>query len=147
MCGSQDVKIGFSKIWTMINMLLSTLAMMLICFLMSRSNNSAYQYWEHFLLLALPTYVTGAILTIILIFFDNFCCFCCESFKGEEQIMLFDPNNPESFLVWKSGEVLYCEKYVKQDSSESGFSSIDQNYKRQNTSDSEVSALRCITLH
>ena len=55
--------------------------------------------------------------------------------------MLFDPNNPESFLVWKSGEVLYCEKYVKQDSSESGFSSIDQNFKRQNTSDSEVSAL------
>ena len=141
MCGSQDVKIGFSKTWTMINMLLSTLAMMLICFLMSTSNNSAYQYWEHFLLLALPTYVTGAILTTILIFFDNFCCFCCESFKGEEQIMLFDPNNPESFLVWKSGEVLDYEKYVKQDSSESGFSSIDQNYKRQNTSDSEVSAL------
>ena len=55
--------------------------------------------------------------------------------------MLFDPNNPESFLVWKSGEILDYDKYVKQDSSESSFSSIEQNYERQNTSDSEGSVL------
>ena len=55
--------------------------------------------------------------------------------------MLFDPNNPESFLVWKSGEILDYDKYLKQESSESRFSSIDQNYERQNTSDSELSTL------
>ena len=55
--------------------------------------------------------------------------------------MLFDPNKPESFLVWKDGKVLDYDKYMKQESLESNFSSIDQNYKRQNTSESEVSTL------
>lgn len=123
------------------NMLVSTLSMILICFLMSKDNNSGYEYWEEFLLLALPTFVIGAVLTTIFIFFDKFCYFCCESFKGEEQIMLFDPNKPESFLVWKDGKVLDYDKYIKQESLESNFSSIDQNYKRQNTSESEVSTL------
>ena len=141
LCGDQDVKIGFSKTWTMINMLVSTLSMILICFLMAKDNNSGYEYWEEFLLLALPTFVIGASLTTIFIFFDKFCCFCCESFKGEEQIMLFDPNKPESFLVWKDGKVLDYDKYMKQESLESNFSSIDKNYKRQNTSESEVSSL------
>ena len=141
LCGEQDLKIGFSKIWTMINMLMSTLSMILICYLMSRSNSSAYVYWEDFLLLSLPTFVIGAILTTVFVFFDKFCCFCCENLKGEEQIMLYDPNKPESFLVWKDGEVLDYDKYMKQESLESNFSSMDQNYKRQNTSESDVSSL------
>lgn len=55
--------------------------------------------------------------------------------------MLYDPNKPESFLVWKDGEVLDYDKYMKQESLESNFSSMDQNYKRQNTSESDVSSL------
>ena len=126
----------------MINMLVSTLSMTLICYLMSTSNSSAYVYWEDFLLLSLPTFVIGAILTTVFVFFDNFCCFCCENLKGEEQIMLYDPNKPESFLVWKDGEVLDYDKYImKQESLQSNFSSIDQKYDRQNTSESDVSSL------
>ena len=141
LCGDKDVKIGFSKTWTMINMLVSMLSMILICFLMSKDSKSGYEYWEEFLLLALPTFGIGAILTTIFLFFDKFCCFCSESLKGEEQIMLFDPNKPESFLVWKDGKVLDYDKYMKQESLESNFSSIEDNYKRQNTSESEVSTL------
>ena len=56
--------------------------------------------------------------------------------------MLYDPNKPESFLVWKDGEVLDYDKYIiKQESLQSNFSSIDQKYDRQNTSESDVSSL------
>ena len=56
--------------------------------------------------------------------------------------MLYDPNKPESFLVWKDGEVLDYDKHImKQESLQSNFSSIDQKYDRQNTSESDVSSL------
>ena len=54
--------------------------------------------------------------------------------------MLYDPNKPQSFWVWKDGEVLDYDKYMKQESLESNSSSIEK-YDRQNTSESDVSSL------
>ena len=55
--------------------------------------------------------------------------------------MLYDPNNPESFLVLKDGEVLDYDKYLKQESLISNTSSVDQNYVSQDTSESEDSPM------
>ena len=48
----------------------------------------------------------GVICTLSFIWFDNICCCCCDCCRGQEEVVVYDPDHPEASLVWRDGEVM-----------------------------------------
>ena len=72
-------------------------------------NCTIYTYTYHYtLVLMIPPLVcqiTGVIFTTFLVFFNKFrsCSECC---RGEEETMVYCPDNPSSNLVIKQGKIV-----------------------------------------
>ena len=68
----------------------------------------SWSWWDIFSIIFFPP-VVGQIIGVILIalfaFFDQICCYCCECWRGEEEIVVYDPDNPSANLVIRNGEV------------------------------------------
>ena len=94
-----DHRIGVSKGWSYTNIVISTIAYSVgIHWLQVYSNDGG-------VLLGVPLFVIGTLLTIIFLHYDSLCCCCCECCFGEEQVVIHDPSNPGTTLVWRDGQV------------------------------------------
>ena len=104
LCGPTDHKIALSRGWSYANLLLSTIGF------------AGGTYWllvlEHriqdlILMIGGPLYILAALFTVIFLHYDYCCCAscCCDCCLGEEQVMVYDPSNPEANLVLRNGEV------------------------------------------
>ena len=136
LCGSTDQKIGLSKGWTYANLLLST-----VTFAGGTYWLSVGAYWLPILIIGGPMHIFAALMTILLLHYDFFCCAscCCECCIGGEQVVIHDPCNPASNLVWTNGQVcILCLrlplKYIRS------FESIFQVVDLDNCADAQVPA-------
>ena len=51
----------------------------------------------------------GVFFTILFLMFDISCC-CCACWRGQQEVVVYDPDHPEASLVWRDGEVVDLEK-------------------------------------
>ena len=104
LCGPNDHRIGVSKGWSYVNIIISSIA---YSFPFDINDNGGYDYnhSSSHLIMGVPLFSVGAILTIIFLHYDSLFCCCCDCCLGEEQVVIHDPSNPEANLVWKDGKV------------------------------------------
>ena len=65
-------------------------------------------WWYIFSVIFIPPvggHIIGVIFLALFAFFDQICCYCCECWRGEEEIVVYDPDNPSANLVIRNGEV------------------------------------------
>ena len=68
----------------------------------------SWSWWDIFSIIFSPPvvgHIIGVILIALFAFFDQICCYCCECWRGEEEIVVYDPDNPSANLVIRNGEV------------------------------------------
>ena len=53
-------------------------------------------------------HIIGVICTVLLLLFDRICCCCCccDCWRGQQEVVVYDPDHPEASLVWRDGEVI-----------------------------------------
>ena len=108
LCGSTDQKLGLSKGWSYVNFLLSTITFAGGTYWLSSFPYVFKGYYDmNILVIGWPLHILAALMTIILLHYDCCCCAscCCECCMGEEEVVIHDPSNPESNLVWRNGQV------------------------------------------
>ena len=112
LCGQKDTRIGFSKLWTLINFLISSAFLSGVMYWVHTLllDDDVYSpYWLYFvpgfLYVGTPLHILSAVLTATLLWFDNLCCCCCECGSGVAEVVIYDPSNPEANLVWREGQV------------------------------------------
>lgn len=106
LCGPIDHRIGVSKVWSYVNIIISTIAYSAGLYWLSISNrlfryNAYDNIARYILIMGVPLYAIGVLLTIIFLHYDSLCCCCCDCCLGEEQVVIHDPSNPEANLVWR----------------------------------------------
>ena len=97
-CGPRDTRISLSKVYSVINIIVST-----ICFVgvsiwieVVYSSQGSWAVFLHFV----PLYVLGVVFTVLFLWYDSLCCkCCCTCCLGEAEIVVFDSSNPEAYLV------------------------------------------------
>ena len=104
LCGSTEQKVGLTKGWTYVNLLLSTITFAGGLYWLSVYDT---RVWPDILSINGPFHIFAALMTILFLHYDFFCCAscCCECCIGEEQVVIHDPCNPASNLVWTNGQV------------------------------------------
>ena len=56
-------------------------------------------------------HILGVICTLSFIWFDRVSCCCCACWRGQQQeVVVYDTDNPEASLVWRDGEVINMSK-------------------------------------
>ena len=65
-------------------------------------------------------HILGVICTLLFVYFDNVFTCCCDCWRGEQEIVLYDPDNREANLVWKDGQVIDMEQMEKEEYVETG---------------------------
>ena len=50
--------------------------------------------------------IIGVICTLSFIWFDRVSCCCCACWRGQEEVVVYDPDNPEASLVLRDGEII-----------------------------------------
>ena len=126
-CEESDLRIRFSKLWTSINCLVSTLVMaFVVAYYAIYGNHSDKSHILH--LTSGLTYVYGpgpknvkslltimaivvphiiaVIFTVLFLLFDHISCCCCACWRGQQEVVVYDPDHPEASLVWRDGEVM-----------------------------------------
>ena len=103
-CGPKDVRISFSKNYSVINFLVSTLCYAGVVFWLLELNRYSI-IRELIFFVCVPLYILGALFTALLVWFDKIFCYCCGCFIGVGEIVVFDPSNPGANLVWRDGQV------------------------------------------
>ena len=73
-------------------------------------------YWL-FLCLApmLVCHILGVTCTLLFVLFDNVFPCCCDCWRGEQEIVVYDPDNREANLVWRDGQVINMEQTQEDD--------------------------------
>ena len=51
-------------------------------------------------------HILGVICTLSFIWFDHICCCCCDCWRGQQEVVVYDPDNHKASLVWRDGEVM-----------------------------------------
>ena len=108
-CGERDIRISFSKPWTYAQSLVSIICLVVVsCVTATAYDPSPGDSVYIYCILVIPPLVgqiTGVIFTTFLVFFNKFrsCCECC---RGEEETMVYNPDNPQSNLVIKHGKIV-----------------------------------------
>ena len=102
LCGPNDHRIGVSRVWSYVNIIISSMAYFVGIYWISFYSSRKYLF---ILKIGGPLYVMGVILTIIFLHYDSLFCCCCDCCLGEEQVVIHDPSNPGANLVWKNGQV------------------------------------------
>ena len=85
---------------------------------------------DKFLIYMIPPVVgqiIGVIFTTQFLFFDQIFCFCCACWRGEEETVVYCPDNPAAKLFIKHGEVVDMDQMDNRDET-----------KRTNDDESEV---------
>ena len=125
--GDFDLKIRFSKLWTSINCLVSTVVMAFVLAYYAIYGNhsekshvlrltSVLKYVDSqnpdntkslvtIMMIVVP-YIIGMICTVLFLLFDHIYCCCCACWRGQEEVVVYDPDHPEASLVWRDGEVM-----------------------------------------
>ena len=85
--GPNDHKIGVSKVWSYVNIFISTISFIGLIFFdgtnwkigleKSLPDFNFTEYWAILMYGGLPLFVTGSALTIIFLHYDTVCCSCC----------------------------------------------------------------------
>ena len=51
--------------------------------------------------------IIGVICTLSFVWFDRVSCCCCACWRrGQEEVVVYDPDNPEASLVLRDGEII-----------------------------------------
>ena len=106
-CGPKDLRIGLSKLWTLINIFVSTaiLSVIFLVYIVPNSNG-IIRVLGFF---GIPLHILGVVLTVIFLFYDSLCSTCssccCECCRGQSEDVVFDPRFPEKNLVWREEQV------------------------------------------
>ena len=107
-CGPKDFRIGLSKLWTLINIFVSTtnLSVIFLVYIVPNSNG-IIRVLGFF---GIPLHILGVVLTVTFLFYDSLCSTCCSSCCcecciGQSEVAVFDPRFPEKNLVWREGQV------------------------------------------
>ena len=107
--GKTDLRIRFSTPWTIVNCLLSTIIIALVS---SSTINEALRGPDEvtfYLIIFTPSmvlHIIGVICTLSFIWFDLVSCCCCACWRGQEQVVVYDPDHPETSLVLRDGEIV-----------------------------------------
>ena len=51
-------------------------------------------------------HIIGVICTLSFVWFDRISCCCCACWRGQEEVVVYDPDHPEASLVLKDGEII-----------------------------------------
>ena len=108
--GVRDVRVKFSPLYTMINIILSTVYGLTIKAVLTKKgmNKSNFFFglaYDSFIVCA-PLFSFGIVSTAIFIYYDLVFCCCCDCcLLPPGQISVYDPDNPEKELVWRHGRV------------------------------------------
>ena len=130
-CGEQDTQIRFSKKWTFVNSFVSTSVLALVTYWLAsgtatrQAPGSWNLWWYIFSVIFIPPvggHIIGVIFITLFAFFDQICCYCCECWRGEQELVVYDPDNPSAALVISNGAVV----------------DINQRYETEETEESEV---------
>ena len=129
--GQKDVRIKFSPIWTLVNFLVSSFQVLVIKYLLGvhlldnpnhgenfdpqpdgslKTVMVLHQHIEQVFLAVVCLHIISAMLTTVLIFFDSLFCWCSPGFQGEGEWTVFDPEQPESNLALRDGNVVDLDK-------------------------------------
>ena len=103
--GPQDQKICFSRRWSCVNILVSSIALVV----------GMWMSLAPVTLIAGPLYFFAILFTIKFLHFDPVCCtMCCfcDCCLDEEQVVIHDPSDPEANLVWRDGQVNSITKII-----------------------------------
>ena len=99
-CGESNLRISFSKLWTSINCFVSTIVMASpINIVVKASDESPY-------VIGIILHIIGVICTVLFLLFDHISCCCCDCWRGQQEVVVYDPDHPEASLVWRDGEVV-----------------------------------------
>ena len=103
LCGPIDHRIGVSKGWSYANILISSIAYSVGIYLLPTNEHDRDDF-VIMVVMVVPLFAIGALLTIIFLYYDSLCSCCCDCCLGEEQVVIHDPSNPEANLVWRDGQ-------------------------------------------
>ena len=128
-CGERDFQISFSKSWTLVHSFISTTSFVVVNWWVSFKyyycfDDTSYLLANIIILYTPPVvcHIIGIIFTALFVFFDQICCYCCECWRGEQELVVYDPDNPSAALVISNGAVV----------------DINQRYETEETEESEV---------
>ena len=97
-CGPQDTRVSLSKVYSIINIIVSTICLIGVTIWIWEVNPRwpawfALMFW-------VPPYVPGVVFTVLFLWYDSLCCkCCCTCCLGESETVVFDSSNPEAYLV------------------------------------------------
>ena len=109
--GKTDLRIRFSNQWTIVNCLLSTIIIALVSYWLTNEQRlGGPDDVLEFLIIFTPIMVLqiiGVICTLSFVWFDRVSCCCCACWRrGQEEVVVYDPDNPEASLVLRDGEII-----------------------------------------
>ena len=105
LCGPNDHRIGVSRGWSYVNIIISTLSYSVGIYWFSVYSRQVRHNYIAILVMGGPIFAIGVILNIIVLHYDSLFCCCCDCCLGEEQVVIHDPSNPGANLVWRDGQV------------------------------------------
>ena len=116
--GETDLRVRFSTPWTLVNCFVSTIIVAIVSALVtnfivengSGVGSSAFYSWLLFFTPSVVLHILGVICTVSFIWFDHISCCCCDCWRGQQEVVVYDPDHPEASLVWRDGEVVDLEK-------------------------------------
>ena len=60
-------------------------------------------------------HILGVICTMLFVYFDNVFTCCCDCWRGEQEIVVYDPDNREANLVLRDGQVIDMEQTQEEE--------------------------------
>ena len=104
-----DLRVRFSIPWTLVNCLESSIIMAIVSYLVTcvAELHSAPDspVWFFYFTPPMVLHLLGVICTLLFIWFDHIFC-CCDCWRGQQEVVVYDPDHPEACLVWKDGEII-----------------------------------------
>ena len=113
-CGHKDTRVSLSKVYSVINIIVSTICLVGVSFWFGVVYPEAGWGLKYGgLFLWVPPYVLGVVFTVLFLWYDSLCCkCCCTCCLGESETVVFDSSNPEAYLVMQSDGQVSNVKYV-----------------------------------
>ena len=116
-CGRQDLRISLSKKFTFFNFLVSALQAPLVLvfidvykseFLKANTllDEIADGHYITYSFSIFQSFFVASFFTLLFIFYDNLCCYCCNCYLGPTKWTALDPEDHEANLErWSDGKI------------------------------------------